>query len=58
MKLDLDGSGTIDFDDLLAVLAAWGPCDPKKPCPADLDHDDDVDFDDLLTLLAAWGECQ
>ena len=23
---DLDGSGTVDFDDMLIVLASWGPC--------------------------------
>ena len=23
---DLDGSGTVDFGDLLVVLDAWGPC--------------------------------
>ncbi len=24
---DLDGSGTVDFEDLLIVLDAWGPCE-------------------------------
>ena len=24
---DLDGSGLVDFGDLLIVLAAWGPCE-------------------------------
>ena len=24
---DLDGNGTVDFDDLLILLAAWGPCE-------------------------------
>ena len=24
---DLDGSGTVDFGDLLIVLAAWGGCE-------------------------------
>ncbi len=24
---DLDGSGTVDFGDLLLLLAAWGPCE-------------------------------
>ena len=23
---DLDGSGTVDFGDILVVLTAWGPC--------------------------------
>ena len=39
---------------LLALLAAWGPC---ENCPEDLDGDDDVDFEDVLLLLAAWGPC-
>lgn len=51
---DIDDSGDVGFDDLLALLAAWGPC---KSCPADLDDDGDVDFDDLLALLTAWGDC-
>jgi hypothetical protein len=24
---DVDGSGFVDFDDLLLVLDAWGPCE-------------------------------
>jgi hypothetical protein len=51
---DVDGNGDVGFDDLLAVLASWGPC---PGCPADLNCDDVVDFDDLLTVLAAWGPC-
>ncbi len=51
---DLDESGTVDFADLLAVLAAWGPCDG---CPEDLDGSGAVDFADLLAVLAAWGPC-
>ena len=23
---DVDGNGVVDFADLLAILAAWGPC--------------------------------
>ncbi len=53
---DLDDDGQTGFSDLIAVLAAWGPCD--KDCPEDLDEDNDVDFDDLLLLLAAWGPCE
>ncbi len=51
---DLDGSGAVGFDDVLAVLAAWGPCDG---CPADLDASGDVGFDDVLAVLAEWGDC-
>jgi hypothetical protein len=52
---DLDGSGAVGFDDVLAVLAAWGPCDG---CPADLDASGDVGFDDVLAVLAEWGDCR
>jgi hypothetical protein len=52
---DIDGSGEIDFDDLLRVLAAWGPC--GKDCREDIDDSGTVDFDDLLRILAAWGPC-
>jgi len=51
---DIDGSGDVGFDDVLAVLAAWGPCDA---CPEDLDGNGDVGFDDVLAVLAAWGTC-
>ena len=40
------------FDDLLAVLAAWGACDA---CPADIAGNGMVDFDDVLTVLAGWS---
>ena len=45
---------TVDFTDLLGLLAAWGPC---PGCAADFDGDDEVGFNDLLALLAAWGPC-
>lgn len=51
---DFDEDDDIDFDDLLMILAAWGPC---EDCPEDLNNDDQVGFDDLLLLLTAWGEC-
>ncbi|MBX3373427.1 MAG: choice-of-anchor B family protein [Phycisphaeraceae bacterium] len=50
---DLNGDGTVGFDDLLILLAAWGPCTP--PCDADLSGDGTVGFDDLLLLLSNWG---
>jgi WD40 repeat protein len=51
---DIDGDGAVGFQDLLRLLAAWGPC---VGCLEDVDGDDDVDFQDLLLVLAAWGPC-
>ncbi len=55
---DLDADGVVDFADVLAVLAAWGPCPPPPDCTADLDAGGAVDFADLLRVLAAWGPCR
>ncbi|MHC4947266.1 MAG: hypothetical protein ACYTG1_03255 [Planctomycetota bacterium] len=49
----MDGSGTVDVGDLLAVLGAWGPC--GAACPADVNGDGTVDVTDLLAVLAAWS---
>ncbi len=54
---DVDGSGTVDFDDLLGLLGAFGECPFNAPCPADVDANHVVDFDDLLGLLSSWGPC-
>jgi hypothetical protein len=51
---DLTGSGSVNVSDLLALLAAWGPC---AGCAADLNGDGQVNVSDLLALLAAWGPC-
>jgi len=49
---DIDGDGDVDTADLLALLAAWGPC---EACPEDLDGNGVVNTADLLILLANWG---
>ena len=54
---DLDGSGAVDFADLIALLTAWGPCPRLGPCQGDLGGDGSVGFSDLLTVLSAWGPC-
>lgn len=51
---DIDGNGSVDFSDVLGLLAGWGTC---TGCPEDVNHDGNVDFADLLALLAAWGDC-
>ena len=50
---DIDGSGAVDFADVLAILAAWG----NAGGPEDLDGSGTVDFGDILAVLAAWGPC-
>lgn len=55
---DLNGNGNVGASDLLALIAAWGPCPPAPAaCPADFDHDGSVGASDLLALLASWGPC-
>ncbi len=48
---DVNGDGLIDFEDILLLLAAWGPC---QGCPEDLNDDGSVDFADILIVLANW----
>ena len=57
---DLDCSGSVGAADLLAILAAWGPCPVPPPavCDADLDCDGTVGASDLLLLLASWETCE
>lgn len=52
---DLDGSNDVGVDDLLIVVAAWGPC--QGECLADINNDGVVSTDDILAMLAAWGPC-
>ncbi len=49
---DVTGDGVVDLQDLLSVLASWGPC---GGCPADLDGSGEVDFVDLLPVLANFA---
>lgn len=52
---DFDGSGAVDFGDLLEVLGAWGAC--PNACAPDLDGNGAIDFADLVALLTLWGPC-
>jgi len=56
---DINGTGSVDVMDLLAVLSNWGACGMPCPpvCPGDINADCSVNVSDLLLLLAAWGEC-
>ena len=60
------GDGTVNVDDLLAVINSWGPCPaPPAPgsCPADIappgpPHGNGVvNVDDLLAIINGWGPC-
>ena len=51
---DIDGNGSVDVDDMLALLNSWGPC---SGCAADFDASGEVEVNDMLALLAAWGVC-
>lgn len=51
---DIDGSGVVGVDDLLAVIGDWGAC---SGCAADLNGDGTVGVDDLLEVIAGWGAC-
>ena len=51
---DIDGDGISGVNDLLIVLAAWGP---NAGHPADLDGDGVVGVNDLLVVLGNWGAC-
>jgi hypothetical protein len=50
---DITGDGTVDVQDFLALLAAWG----QPGGPADVNDDGIVDVLDFLDLLSAWGPC-
>ena len=52
---DVTGDDTVDVNDILAVIAAWGPC--GRDCPADVDGNDTVGVDDILAVIAGWGPC-
>ena len=51
---DIDGSGVVGVDDLLAVLSDWGSC---AGCITDLNGDGVVGVDELLVVIADWGQC-
>jgi len=48
---DLNGDGTVDTQDLLILLGAWG----DKGGAADFDNDGTVGVSDLLILLGCWN---
>jgi hypothetical protein len=57
---DVNSSGFVDVDDLVAVILGWGAC-PAPPtfCEADVAPppagDGEVDVDDLVAVILNWG---
>ncbi|MBM3752292.1 MAG: hypothetical protein FJW21_14140 [Acidimicrobiia bacterium] len=51
---DVDGDGTVNIDDVIAVILAWGDVGPN---PADLNGDGIVDGSDFGLILSAYGTC-
>lgn len=51
---DCDGSGVVDFNDLVAMLFAFGEPDPSD---CDADASGTVDFEDLTVALFRFGPC-
>ncbi len=49
---DLNGDGTVNGEDLGAILVGWGAC---AGCTADLTGDGVVNGADLTLLFTAWG---
>ena len=54
-RADLDNSGDVGFDDLIALLTFWGPC--QAECSGDLNNDGIIGFADLVELISSWGPC-
>ena len=55
---DLDGTDSVGVLDLLALLAAWGPCQKWcVPPTCDFDGDCTIGITDVLILIANWGDC-
>ncbi len=52
---DINGDETVDVNDILLLLAAWGgDCDG---CPSDVDGNGTLDVNDVLELLSNFGDC-
>ena len=51
---DADCSGTVDIEDLLAVIADYGCI---RDCVADTTGDGIVDIEDVLAVISGWGAC-
>jgi len=55
---DINHDGSVNVNDLLAVITGWGPCpQPPAVCSGDVNNDGQVDVNDLLAVITSWGNC-
>ncbi len=54
---DVNVSGAVDVDDLIAVILGWGPCPAPPALCADVNASGAVDVDDLIVVILNWGTC-
>ena len=54
---DIEMTGIVDADDILAFLLGWGTCADPWGCPEDINDDGVTDVNDLMLLLSDWGAC-
>jgi hypothetical protein len=52
---DTTGDGTVNVEDLVAVITAWGPAAPGAP--EDTNGDGSVNVTDLVSVITLWGPC-
>lgn len=52
---DVNGDESVNIDDLLGVINAWGGCANPQNCPQDITCDNAIDIDDLLAVINNWG---
>jgi hypothetical protein len=54
---DVNETGHVDVDDLLAVIASWGNPPPPSMPGVDANGNGIVNVDDLLIVINTWGAC-
>jgi len=52
---DLNHDGVVNVQDLLGVIAQWGPCPPPTLCSGDVTSNGVINVEDLLLVIANWG---
>ncbi len=54
-RVDIDGNGIVNVDDLATLITNWGLCSADTLCLMDFDCNGVVDLNDLAMLLVNWG---